>query len=169
VLDVGTGSGCIAVTVAKRAPSASAVATDLSLEALDVARRNAQRHDVLPRVEFRHGDLFDAVGPGAPFDLILSNPPYVRTGDIGTLQPDVRDHEPRGALDGGPDGLTVIDRLVRGAVAYLRDGGWLMVEIGAGQGDRARQIVESSAGLQYDCTVADNDGVPRVVIARKAR
>src|SRR5262249_39607684 len=133
ILDVGTGSGCVAITVAARHKGAEVSAIDLSPDALAVARRNAERHRVGDRIRFLEGDLFAPLDAGGErFDFILSNPPYVTTGELATLAPEVRDHDPRLALDGGPDGFAVIERLIAGAADRLADGGWLLFEIGAG-------------------------------------
>jgi release factor glutamine methyltransferase len=165
VLDVGTGSGCIAVAVAKRHKAAQLTAIDLSEEALAVARRNAERHAVGERIRFLHGDLFAPLGE-EQFELILSNPPYVRAGDIAALAVEVRDHDPRLALDGGPDGLAVIERLVAGAAAHLAPGGWLIFEIGLGQEADARALLER-AGWEAGKAVVDHAGLPRVMKARR--
>lgn len=127
-LDLCTGSGCIGVTLAAERPSLRVVATDASLPALEVARENAATLGVADRVELRAGDLFAPVGEER-FELIASNPPYVETGAIGGLSPEVR-REPRQALDGGPDGLGLIRRLIEGAREHLVPGGWLLFEIG---------------------------------------
>ncbi len=166
VLDIGTGSGCIAVSIAHQHRGASVVAVDVSDEALAVARRNAERHGVTDRVTFHTSDLFAALADSPPFDLILSNPPYIPAADLEQLAPEVRNHEPRQALDGGPNGLAVFDRLVAAAPAHLNPGGWLLVEIGADQGDAARRRVEAVPGLTFDRIVRDHEGHPRVVVAR---
>jgi release factor glutamine methyltransferase len=166
VLDVGTGSGCVAVSVAQRHKAARVIAVDVSPDALDVARGNAAKHGVADRVEFRLGDVFEAAGDG-PFELIVSNPPYIPSGDIAGLAPEVRGHEPRVALDGGPDGLTVIDRLIAGAAGRLAPGGWLLFEIGASQEGEVIRRVRGTAGLHFEKVEHDGDGIPRVVIARR--
>lgn len=137
VLDLCTGSGCLAVYLAVKHPTASVVATDLSPEALTVAAENADRHGVAARVQFQQGDLFAALATAAGlprFDLLVSNPPYIPSAEIDTLQPEVRDHDPRLALDGGRDGLSFYRRLADEAAAWVRPGGVLMVEFGDGQG-----------------------------------
>jgi release factor glutamine methyltransferase len=168
ILDIGTGSGCIAVSVAFQHKQARVIAVDTSAEALAVARRNAERHGVADRIDFRPGDLYTPVAGEPPFDLILSNPPYIPSAEIERLAPDVRDREPRAALDGGPDGLVVFDRLIAEAPAQLAPGGWLLVEIGAGQDEDARRRLAAIPGLAVGATVRDHDGHPRVVCARKA-
>jgi release factor glutamine methyltransferase len=168
VLDVGTGSGCIAISVAKHHAAATIVAVDMSDEALTVARRNAETHGVADRVTFRKSDLFAGLSHDAPFDLILSNPPYIPTATLATLAVDVRDHEPRAALDGGADGFTVFDRLIAGATIHLRSGGALLVEIGFDQEAAALQRVAVVPGLTSRPTIRDGDGRPRVINARRA-
>src|SRR5205085_3646941 len=115
MLDVGTGSGCIAVSVAKQHTGVTAVALDVSEDALAVAGRNAERHGVADRVTLVRSDVFAGLNGADPFDLILSNPPYIPAAALARLAPEIRDHEPRAALDGGPDGLAVFDRLIAGA------------------------------------------------------
>jgi release factor glutamine methyltransferase len=166
VLDVGTGSGCLAVAVAHRHRGARVTAVDLSPEALAVASRNAARHSVAERVRFLEGDLFAPLAPGERFDFVLSNPPYVPTGELPGLMADVRDHEPHLALDGGPDGFAVFDRLVAQAPAYLAAGGHLIVEIHSGLEGEARARVERHAGYELGKTVQDLSGRPRVLVAR---
>jgi len=133
-LDVGTGSGAIAVTIALEAPRARVVATDVSLGALRTARANAVRHGVEARVAFIECDLYSALKCGDRFDVVVSNPPYVADGDWPALPFAVRGHEPPRALLAGPDGLSVLRRLVPGAEGLLRPGGELWCEIGEGQG-----------------------------------
>jgi release factor glutamine methyltransferase len=166
ILDVGTGSGCLAVALAQQLEQAQVTATDLSAEALEVARRNAARHKVAERIRFFQGDLLDAVPPGETFDFIVSNPPYIPSAVIDQLDPDVREHEPRLALDGGPDGFLVFDRLIDQTPARLVPGGWLLVEIGAEQEQEGRNRLARIAGYQLGATVRDLAGRPRVLPAR---
>jgi release factor glutamine methyltransferase len=167
VLDLGTGSGCIAISLAVRLPSARIIATDSSIEALAVAQRNAACHHVENRVEFRHGDL-DSPVLGGFFSAVVSNPPYVPSADIATLAVEVRDHEPRSALDGGGDGLDFIRRIVAGAPTHLDAGGWLVCEFGAGQESALVSLIGESPDLQLDRIVVDGDGISRVAVARRA-
>ena len=132
-LDLGTGSGCLAIALAAKCPAARVVATDISPDALAVARSNAIRHSVAERIDFREGDGFAAVPAGARFDLIVSNPPYIASAEIATLEAEVRDHDPRLALDGGADGLDFYRRIAAEAGAFLKPGGKLMLEFGDGQ------------------------------------
>ncbi len=167
VLDLGTGSGCIAIAVAARHGGAVVTAVDLSPEALAVARRNAERHQVGGRIRFLEGDLFGPLDEGERFDFIVSNPPYVRTGDLEGLAPEVGRYEPRLALDGGGDGFAVIDRLIAAAPAYLAPGGCLLVEIGHDQEAEARRRFGQHGGYEVGKTVHDLGGQPRVLCARR--
>ena len=142
VVDVGTGSGCVAIALAVHLPRSLIYAIDISAAALAVARRNAERHGVAGRVQLMAADLL-APRPRL-VDLIVSNPPYVAADEWATLQVSVRDFEPRLGLDGGPDGLTVIQRLLSEAPAVLRPGGVMLVEIGASQGDAVSYLAETA-------------------------
>lgn len=162
ILDIGTGSGCIAIALAKRLPEATITAVDLSSEALAVAQRNAEAHNAT--VEFLPGSFFEPVA-GRRFDLVVSNPPYITTAELAGLQPEVRDHEPRLALDGGPDGLAAYRVIVAQAPAHLQPGGWLLLEVGAGQaGDVATLLAQ--AGFGAIITATDPGGIQRVVGGR---
>lgn len=132
-LDFGTGSGCIAIAVAAKCPTALLVAMDVSPEALSTAQQNAAKNNVSDRIEFRQGDGFAALKAGEQFDLILSNPPYIASAEIETLQPEVRDHDPRSALDGGADGLDFYRRLAAESGPFLKPQGKIMLEFGEGQ------------------------------------
>ncbi len=161
IADVGTGSGCLAVALARELPRARVAATDICPDALEVARRNAARHGAADRVAFRRADLLDGL-PG-PFDLIVSNPPYVPDAVIDTLAPEVRRHEPAAALRGGPDGLDTVRRLVTATASRLRAGGWLVIEIGAGQSGEAADIGRE-AGMRTVAVHPDLQGIPRSVV-----
>jgi release factor glutamine methyltransferase len=165
IADVGTGSGCLAVCLALEFPESRVLATDVSAAALAVARRNAARHRVLDRIEFSLASLLDGVPPG--IDLIVSNPPYVQSGDIKALPPEVRDYEPHQALDGGPDGLDILRELMNASVRALAPGGWLIAEFGFGQETGVRVAV-SEAGMELVAIRADLQGIPRAVVARAA-
>jgi release factor glutamine methyltransferase len=165
ILDLGTGSGNLAVTLAKRKPRARVTAVDLSPQALEVARRNAQKHSVAERILFLQGDLFAPLPAGELFDFVVSNPPYIPTADIATLEKGVRDYEPHQALDGGPDGFAVFDRIVEGARNYLRVGGHLLVEIGSPQEATARAHIEAIPGYELARTILDGSNHPRVLRA----
>jgi release factor glutamine methyltransferase len=165
-LDVGTGSGCVALALAAEDPFVRLVATDIEPGALAVARGNAARLGLARRVEFVLSDLFADVGE-RPFDLVVSNPPYIPADEYVALEPNVRDYEPRRALYGGVDGLDFYRRLVPGAALLLRPGGTLAVEVGAGQADAVAGIVEASRAYQTPALRDDLAGVPRVVFARR--
>jgi release factor glutamine methyltransferase len=166
VIDIGTGSGAIAVAVAKQHKGAKVTATDISPDALAVAQRNAAKHGVAERVRFLAGDLFDPVPVDERFDFVLSNPPYIAHEDMAKLPVGVRDYEPHTALDGGPGGYAVFERLIREAPRYLKAGGWLIVEIGSPQEGPARQRIEAVAVYELAATVKDGSGHARVLRAR---
>ena len=163
VVDVGTGSGCIALAIAAERPDASVHAVDLSPAALAVARENAARLGLAERVVFHEGDL---VGPlhGQRVDVLVSNPPYVGADEVEGLEPEVRDHDPRMALVPPGDRFSVYRRLASDARAVLRPGGTLMVEIGQGMESEVARIFEA-AGLTVERVVPDLQGISRVVVA----
>ena len=170
IVDVCTGSGCIAVAIARLRPRARVIATDLSNPSLDVARQNATRHAVCERITWLEGDL---LGPLAGQDLegrldvIVSNPPYIAEADWATLQPEVRLFEPRGALVAGPQGTELHERLLQEAGRYLAPGGAMIMEIGAGQARLIRRIVDQIPGLRFHRLVYDAAGLERVVIVEQ--
>lgn len=164
VLDVGTGSGAIVITLARELPEARCAAIDLSSEALAVAAENARENGVAERIAFDRRDLADL--PEGPWELIVSNPPYIPEGDLATLMPEVRDFEPRTALDGGPDGLAPYRHLARQSRERLASGGWLLVEVGIGQAEEVQNLF-SQHGLTGVFSRPDYAGIPRVVGGRK--
>jgi release factor glutamine methyltransferase len=166
-LDVGTGSGAIALSLAAEGDFARIVASDTSRAALAVARANAARTGLEGRVEFREGSSLDVVRPGERYAVIASNPPYVADGERDLLPPEVRDHEPAGALFGGRDGLAVIVDLVRRAPHALEPGGLLALEVGAGQADAVVALMEVG-GLAGVRIVPDLAGRLRVVLGERA-
>jgi release factor glutamine methyltransferase len=168
IMDVGTGSGAIAVTLAKQLPRARLVATDISAAALAVAAGNARRHGVAERIEFVECDLCADARAEGPFDVIVSNPPYVRDDEFDALPRDVRLHEPKGALVAGPTGVEVIARLADEAAARLAVGGRLIVEIGPHVAAAAEAAVAAVAGMRLEPTCKDLAGLPRILEARKA-
>jgi release factor glutamine methyltransferase len=155
IVDIGVGSGNLTVSLAKHLPSARLTAVDRSRDALAVAAENAERHGVSGRVGFLEGDVFGPLGVEEKSDFIVSNPPYIAHGDLDKLPVGVRQYEPVLALDGGPDGFAVFDRLVDGARARLVRGGWLIVEIGAPQEAPARQRIEAYHEYELAPTVRD--------------
>jgi release factor glutamine methyltransferase len=185
-LDFGTGTGCIAIALAVKCPFAEIVATDISADALALARENAVRHNVAERIEFLQGDGFAAlqnVGQasclspsekkkletgGAPvlhFDLIISNPPYIPSAEIATLQSEVRDFDPRAALDGGADGLDFYRKLAAEAKPFLKPGGKIMLEFGDGQADAVRKIFETEKWI-VEAVKEDYSHRARILIGR---
>jgi release factor glutamine methyltransferase len=164
IVDVGTGSGCLAIALACAVPSAQVVGTDLSLPALDVARRNAARHGVSGRVTFVQADLLD--GLDARADLIVANLPYVPSREADLLQPEVRQYEPGAALFGGEDGLAVIRRLFSSAAGHLAGDGLLVVEFGFGQEGLLRTSA-AGAGWQVMRIREDLQSIPRVAVVRR--
>lgn len=164
VLDLGTGTGCILLTLLAEQPAATGVATDLSPAALAVAQENAQRLDLSARAAFVHADWFDGLAAGQ-FDLIVSNPPYIAASEMAGLAPEVRLHEPAGALTDGADGLTAYRTIAAGAGPRLRPGGRLIVEIGWQQGPEVAAIFRR-AGLLHVRVLLDLEGRDRVVTAR---
>ena len=169
VADVGTGCGNIAIALAVHLDRARLWATDRSPEALALARENARTHGVEDRIGFLQGDLLTPLEDRrVRLAAVISNPPYVSTDELKKLPVEIRDHEPREALDGGPDGLEVIRRLIPVAADALVPGGWLALEIGAGQAGRVEESISRSGRYRAAETIPDYNGIPRVVLARKA-
>jgi release factor glutamine methyltransferase len=163
IVDAGTGSGCIALALAKEFPRAEIHAIDISAAALEIARANAARHQLETRVCFHEADLLQGIG--ADFDFVVSNPPYVSESEEDQVQLEVRKFEPRNAVFAGPTGVEVIARLIPQAHAALRPGGWLVMEISGRIADSVRQLLK-----RWDDVAITNDlqNIPRVVRARKA-
>lgn len=147
--------------------TARVFAIDLSPDALDVARRNAEALGLGDRVDFRLGNLLDPVASDGPFDAIVSNPPYIRTDVVAMLEPGVRDYEPHLALDGGEDGLRVVAPLIEQAAALLKPGGQLFLEIGSDQEAEVRALLEAQPSFTVAPTVRDHAQHPRVLRASK--
>ena len=166
-LDLGTGTGCISIALAANAPHAAVHAVDVSADALALAQENAVANKVAARIVFHLGDGFSALPAGLKFDLIVSNPPYIAAAEIATLQPEVRDFDPRLALDGGADGLDFYRRIAREAGAWLQPGGRLMVEFGGGQAGDVEKIFSDEKWIVVEI-VADYSPQPRILIARQA-
>ena len=189
-LDFGTGTGCIAIALAMKCPSAKIVATDISPDALALARENATRNNVAGRIEFLQGDGFAALhsegrvtrapnikdenegSQSSPlrkmeFDLIISNPPYIPSAEIAALQPEVRDFDPRGALDGGADGLDFYRKLAEEAKPFLKPGGKIMLEFGDGQADAIRTLFEAEKWI-VEAVREDYSHRQRILIAKSS-
>jgi len=164
ILDIGTGSGCIAVSLALKYPHSNITATDISEAALDVARRNMSRQKL--EIELLSGSLFEPLA-GRKFDLIVSNPPYIPTADIAGLEQEVRDFDPLRALDGGQDGLDIYRELIPRSLAFLNPSGWLLLEVGKGQAHDVLQIINVTEGFKQTTTALDPGGIERVVAAQR--
>ena len=165
VADVGVGCGAIAVALATELPEADVIATDISPHALALARRNARRHRLAERIRFLQGDLLSALGGlNTPVDIIAANLPYVRRDDFEAAPPEIRDHEPRLGLDGGPDGLRLIQRLLRTAPPHLKPGGALFAEIGEQQAGGARSLARESFPEARIEVKRDLSGLDRVLV-----
>ena len=167
IVDIGAGSGNLVVALAKQLPKAQITAIDKSAAALAIAGQNAVKHGVQPQIRILEGDLFGSLPPDERFDFVVSNPPYIPHDDIAKLPVGVRNYEPHSALDGGPDGFAVFDRLIDAARSRLAPGGWLIVEIGSPQEVAARQRITAFADYELAATVRDFSGHPRVVKARR--
>ncbi|MGA8057311.1 MAG: peptide chain release factor N(5)-glutamine methyltransferase [Candidatus Binataceae bacterium] len=171
VLDIGTGSGAIAIAIAVHAPSTRIAALDISKVSLEVASDNARRHRCANRIAFLHGDCFAALEGSAPpfdpFDLIVSNPPYIAETEFATLAPEVRDFEPRLALEGDRDGIDFYRRIAAGLARWLVPGGEVILEVGAGQAEAVEAMMRV-AGWAANARTRDLAGVDRVVRARRA-
>lgn len=170
IVDLCTGSGCIAVSLAKEFPGAQVVATDRSVEALSVARTNAGRHGTADRIRFLEGDLFNPLAGldvRGRADVITANPPYVRSGEFAKLQPEVRDFEPEIALVAGPDGTEVAERIILAAPDHLKQGAPLIMEMGIGQGEALEAVAEQTGAYASVRVLKDLAGIERVIIAKK--
>jgi release factor glutamine methyltransferase len=165
IVDVGTGSGCIGISLAREIPGARVIASDVSKHALDVARRNAVRHNVANRITFVETSFLDGIEDGV--DIIVSNPPYVPSVSKPGLTPEVRDYEPSLALFGGADGLDGLRSVLEGAVAKLAPGGHLVMEFGCGQDDGVTDLVRGVDGLDVVKIRHDLQDIPRTVICRR--
>jgi release factor glutamine methyltransferase len=173
IADVGTGSGCIAITLAKEFPNAQILGTDISSAALEVAKRNANHHSVADRIHFSETDLLGLDFHPLPltthysrfFDLIASNPPYIANSDAATLQREIREHEPEIALFGGPTGVEIYARLIEQAESQLAPGGVLVLELGYGAAERVREMIDKRRAWTNITITNDLAGIPRVLAA----
>jgi release factor glutamine methyltransferase len=163
VVDIGTGSGNLAIAIAKHHTTAEVTAIDRSVEALKIAQENAARHGVAERIRFLQGDLFAPLGPEEQFHFIVSNPPYIADEDMAKLPIGVRQYEPHQALQGGPGGFVVFDRVIAESRARLLSGGYLIVEIGTAQENPAREKLTAIAEFVLAPTIYDFSGHPRVL------
>src|ERR1017187_1258876 len=165
-MDFGTGSGCLAIALASKCPAAEVYAVDISPEALALDPPNAARHGLAERIRFLQGDGFAAVPAGTRFDLIISNPPYIPSGDIASLQAEVRDYDPHRALDGGADGLDYGRRLAAECAPFLKPHGRVMLEFGDGQAEGLREILQEQLWI-VEAIEADYTHRPRIMVARR--
>jgi len=165
-LDFGTGTGCIAIALAAKCPNAKITALDVSPEALALARENAARNEVAKRIDFFQGDGFAAFPAETQFNLIVSNPPYIPSAEITTLQPEVRDFDPRAALDGGADGLDFYRMFAAQAKPFLKPDGKIMLEFGDGQAGEIREIFETEKWI-VEQIKSDYSQRERIFIAKK--
>lgn len=165
--ELGTGTGCIPIAIVATLEHCRATTVDISRAATAIARANAERHGVQDRIEFLSGSGFDALEPGREFDLIASNPPYIPTAELEKLPPEVRDHDPTLALDGGRDGLSFYRRLALEGEAWLKPAGVMMVELGHDQAAAVRELFESEMWI-VDRVIDDYSRIPRILIAHPA-
>ena len=168
IADVGTGTGCIAISLALQLSQARLIATDISPEALELASSNASRHKVADRIEFRSGSLLEPLADmtGA-FDAICSNPPYIPDHEWEAIAPNVKDHEPASALRAGPDGMDFIRPLIAGAGALLKPGGRLLIEIASCNRDAVIELAEKTGDYEQIEVIRDHEGLDRVLTARR--
>ena len=170
VLEIGTGSGAVAISLAKEVRDIFLVATDISREALMLANENAKSSGILHQIQFVHGNLFDPfrlLREREPFDLILSNPPYITCSEIEGLAREVRDYEPIIALNGGKDGLTFYRNIISQAPFYLKKGGWLLLEVGQTQGEKVSELIQKRGDFLTPQRLQDLSGIERVVKAQR--
>jgi release factor glutamine methyltransferase len=168
ILEIGTGSGCIAVSIAYYAKNAYITAVDISKDALKIARQNAQSCGVGDRINFIHSNIFEELNRdryGGYFDVMVSNPPYIPTEDIKILEKQVSEYEPQLALDGGIDGLNFYRMLAKGARPFLKEGGLWAVEVGYNQSSKVREILKNNGSYDGISFLKDLSGIDRVVLA----
>lgn len=167
ILDLGTGSGAVSIALAREVKDIFLVATDVSKEALQLAGLNAREQQISGKIGFVLGDLFGPFKKGALFDLILSNPPYIRRTEIASLEREVRDFEPLMALNGGEDGLDFHRKIICESPDYLRGDGWLLLEVGQGQAEEVSGVFEQDGRYHPAERIRDLSGIERVIKARK--
>lgn len=165
--EIGVGSGCISISILHELKTARANGFDISQKALDIARQNAANNDVAERLKLGVSDIFSALDQRDKFDLIVSNPPYIHSEDMLTLQAEVRQHEPPGALTDGKDGLSIIENLIKDSPPFLKPGGYLLIEIGIHQSSAVREMADPDVWISLDF-LPDLQGIPRVVKLQKS-
>jgi release factor glutamine methyltransferase len=166
ICDVGTGSGCVAISLLHQVELARAMAIDVSEQALEVAKKNARKHNIIDRMSFVLSDCLEAIVSGSLFDLVVSNPPYVAEAAMAGLQREVREFEPRISLTPGGDGLSLIKRLIATTPQVLKPGGYLLLEIGFDQQERVKQMIDPKTWRLLDVH-KDLQGIPRTVALLK--
>ncbi len=167
VLEIGTGSGAIAISIAKYCPNTKIIATDISQKALEIAQKNSEHHKTDGNVQFIAGNIFENLNKDLKFDLILSNPPYIKTAEIQNLQPEIKNFEPLVALDGGQDGLDFYRKISKEAHNYLQQNGYLILECGYEQSKKVIDLIKNSYEYSRIYSKKDLNGIDRVVIAEK--
>lgn len=167
IIDIGTGSGVIAISLTHEIDNIEIVATDISINAILVAKKNAAKHSLSHRIEFVVSDLFKGISRAKQFDLIVSNPPYVAIDDYEKLEPEIRLYEPPEALIGGEDGLDIVRNLISEGVEHLRSGGTMLIEIGQGQREKVERFVSNLENIKQIKVVKDYSGIDRVVCIEK--
>ena len=165
IIDIGTGSGAIAIALAKHIKTGRVIATDISPAALEVARENAQRHDVADRIDFRLGDFFEPIATDQRASYLVSNPPYISDAEWADVAPNVKDYEPTLALRGGTDGLEFIQTILAGASDYMDKPGQLVLEFAASQEKQVLALAKANPGLANADILDDHEGLPRVLVA----
>lgn len=174
IADVCTGSGCIAIALLRHLNKATAIATDISAEALAVAKKNAERHTVADRLELLQGDLLSPLaeaigGVGRDLHYLLANPPYIPDHEWDAVPPNVKDYEPHSALRGGSDGMMFVRPLVEHASEFLRPGGVMMIEVAACTAEQVANLASKQGDLEHARVLNDLDGLPRVVVASRRK
>ena len=164
IADIGTGSGCIAISLAKNLPNSRVIACDLSSQALAVAAENAKTHGVMDQIDFRQGSLWEPLA-GVRAKYIVSNPPYISDAEWSAVEPNVKNYEPVTALRGGADGLDLIRPLLEMATQYLDRPGQLVIEIAASQKNAVLELAHDTTGLTNPRVLADHEGLPRILVA----
>ena len=167
ILDIGTGAGTIAISLAKEIGDVRIFATDISRDAVELASENAREQSIYSKIIFGVGDLFSPFKIRGLFDLVVSNPPYIPTHELNDLQDDIKNYEPKQALDGGEEGLSFIKRIINEAPLYLKDSGWLLIEIGYNQAGKIEEIFNRSGYFYSPEIIKDYRGFNRVVKAKK--
>lgn len=170
ILDIGTGSGAIALSLVYEIPDAQVTGVDVSEAALKIAANNARKHGLQSRVKLMRSNIFEGLGKKFHrfFDVIVSNPPYIESDEISKLQCEVKDFEPREALDGGPDGLDFYRRILSQAHLFLREGGLIALEIGFGQAETVAELIETAGCYGEVTIIADYAGIDRIILAEKS-